>query len=184
MNAPRESLGISDEKADLMGRIEWFFMHNFRDVTARKSIEWGEIQKDKNGNRSLRYKYYATIWDREVLVMNQVFSFDAKGNFTGVNNVEGFPQKKVVKPADVSTQQGMKDLVEHFFTENFIDITSRETLEWGDVLKDKDGNSSIRYKYRAKIWDRETKIMNQIFTFDPKGKYVSFKNVEGFPKGQ
>jgi hypothetical protein len=96
--------------------------------------------------------------------------------------VPGFPKKKVEKPVDVSTQKGMKDLVDDFFTKSFRDITSRETVEWGDVTKTQDGNSSIRYQYRARIWDRETKIMNQIFTFDPKGKFVSVKNVEGFPK--
>lgn len=180
--APGEPLGISVEKADLMGRVEWSFMHGARDITARKTIEWGEIQKDEKGNRSLRYKFYATIWDREVLVMNVVFTFDAKGNILDMVDVEGFPQKKIVKPADVSTQAGMKELVEDFFTKNFRDITARETVEWGDVTKEENGNSSIRYKYRATIWDKDTMIMNQIFTFDPKGQYVSFKNVDGFPQ--
>ncbi len=41
---------------------------------------------------------------------------------------------------------------------------------------------SIRYKYRASIWDKDKLIMNQIFTFTPEGKYISVKNVEGFPK--
>ena len=62
------------------------------------------------------------------------------------------------------------------------DVTSRKTIEWGEVTKAKDGNSSIRYKYRAKIWDKDTVIMNQVFTFDSKGKYVSVKNMEGFPQ--
>ena len=55
--APGEPLGISVEKADLMGRIEWLFMHGARDFTARKSIEWGEVEKDGKGNRSIRYKF-------------------------------------------------------------------------------------------------------------------------------
>ena len=180
--APGEPLGISVEKADLMGRIEWAMMHGGRDITARKSIEWGDIEKDDQGNRTIRYKYYATIWDKDVYIMNQVFTFDAKGNILDMEDVEGFPQKKVVKPVNVSTQEGMKELVEDFFSKNFRDITSRETIEWGEVTKADDGNSSIRYKYRAKIWDKDTMIMNQVFTFDPKGQFVSFKNVEGFPK--
>ncbi len=180
--APGEPLGISVEKADLMGRIEWAMMHGGRDVTARKSIEWGDVQKDKDGNRTIRYKYYATIWDKDVYIINQVFTFDAKGNILDVKNVEGFPKKKVEKPVDVGTQKGMKELVEDFFSKNFVDITSRETIEWGEVVKDKNGNSSIRYQYRAKIWDKDVKIMNQIFTFDPKGQFVSVKDVEGFPK--
>lgn len=180
--APGEELGISVEKADLMGRIEWFMMHNFRDITARKSIEWGDIEKDKDGNRTVRYKYDATIWDKDVYVMNQVFTFDAKGNILRREDVEGFPRKKEAKPIDASTEKGLKDLVEDFFTKNFRDITARETIEWGDFTKLDDGNASIRYKYRATIWDKDVKIMNQVFTFDPKGTFVSVKDVEGFPQ--
>ena len=179
-----ESLGISVEKADLMGRVEWVMMHGGRDITARKTIEWGEVQKDEKGNRTIRYKFYATIWDRDVYVMNIVFTFDAKGNIISRENVEGFPKKKVKKPIDVNTQKGMKERVEDFFSKNFRDITSRKTIEWGEVAKTAEGNSSIRYKYRARIWDKENKIMNQVFTFNPKGEYVSWNNVEGFPKDQ
>jgi hypothetical protein len=180
--APGEPLGISVEKADLMGRIEWAMMHGGRDITARKSIEWGEVEKDKDGNRKIRYMFDATIWGKEVYTMNQVFTFDAKGNIANVEDVAGYPKKKIVKPVNVITQEGMKELVEDFFTKNFHDITSRVTLEWGEVSKAANGNSSIRYKYRAKIWNKDTKIMNQVFTFDPKGEFVSVKDVEGFPQ--
>ena len=165
-----------------MGRVEWVMMHGARDITARKSIEWGEVEKDREGNRTIRYKYYATIWDKDVLIMNQIFTFDAKGNILDVQDVEGFPQKKTEKPVNTSTQEGMKELVEDFFRKNFRDVTSRETIEWGKVAKAENGNSSIRYKYRAKIWDKDTKIINQVFTFDAKGKFVSVKDVEGFPQ--
>ena len=182
--APDEPLGISVEKADLMGRIEWAMMHGGRDITARKSIEWGEVEKVKNGDRTIRYKYYATIWDKDILIMNQVFTFDAKGNILDMENVEGYPQKKVDKAVDVGTQTGMKELVERFFTENFHDITSRESIEWGDVTKNENGNYSIRYKYCAKIWDRDTKIIQQTFTFDPNGKFVSVADVDGRPQNE
>jgi len=92
--APDEPMGISIEKADLMGRIEWAMMHGGRDITARKSIEWGEVQKDEKGNRTIRYKYYATIWDKDVYIANQVFRFDPKGNIVSVKDVEGFPQNQ------------------------------------------------------------------------------------------
>ena len=182
--APGEPRGISVEKADLMGRIEWALMHSGRDVTARKSIEWGEVQKEENGNRTIRYKFYATIWDKETTIVNVVFTFDAKGNILAMENVEGFPQKKVEKPVNVSTQEGMKELVEDFFSKNYRDITSRESVEWGEISKTENGNSSIRYKYRAQMRDKDTKMMNQTFTFDPKGKFVSVKNVDGFPRNQ
>ena len=182
--APDEPLGISVEKADLMGRIEWAFMHGAHDITARKSIEWGDVQKDENGNRTIRYKYYATIWDRDIYTMNQVFTFDGKGNILDVEDIGGFPQKKVERSADVSTQEGLKELVEDFFSKNFRDVTSRESIEWGQVTKAENGNVSIRYKYRAKIWDKDTKTMYQTFTFDPKGTIVSVKDVEGFPQNK
>jgi len=165
-----------------MGRVEWAMMHGARDITAKKTIEWGDVEKDADGNRRIRYKFYATIWDKDVYTMNTVFTFDAKGNILDAEDVEGFPQKKVQKPVNVSTPEGMRELVEDFFTKNFRDVTSRETIEWGEVAKAANGNSSIRYKYRAKIWHKDTKIMNQVFTFDPKGKFVSVKDVEGFPQ--
>jgi beta-lactamase regulating signal transducer with metallopeptidase domain len=179
--APGEPLGISVEKADLMGRIEWAMMHGGRDITSRKSIEWGEVQKDEKGNRKIRYKYYAIIWEKDTYIMNQVFTFDAKGNILNMENVEGFPQKKVEKPVNVGNQEGMKELVEDFFSKNFHDITSRESMEWGEITKAAGGNLSIRYKYRAKIWDKDTKIINQVFTFDPKGRFVSVRDADGLP---
>jgi RNA polymerase sigma factor (sigma-70 family) len=180
--APGEPLGISVEKADLLGRVEWAMMHGGRDITERKSIEWGEIERDGEGNRTIRYKYNATIWDKDIFVMNQVFTFDAKGNILDREDVEGFPQKKVEKSVNVNTREGMKELVEDFFGKNFRDITAREGIEWGEVVKTANGNSSIRYKYRARIGGSDTRIMNQVFTFDPKGQFVSVNDVGGFPR--
>ena len=182
--APGEPLGISVEKADLMGRIEWAMMHGGRDITARKSIEWSEVEKDKDGNRKIRYKFDATIWGKDVYTMNKVFTFDAKGNILNMEDVAGYPEKKIAKPVNVNTQEGMKELVERFFRENFHDITFRESVEWGEVSKAANGNSSIRYKYRATIWNKDTVINNQVFTFDPKGEFVSFRDVERFPQNK
>ncbi len=169
-------------KAELMGRVEWVMMHGGRDVTARKSIEWGDVEEHENGNRSIRYKYYGTIWDRDVYIMNQVFTFDPKGNPVSMRHVKGFPKKKEPKVVDTSTKEGMIELVEDFFRNNFRDITFRKTIEWGEPVKDDKGNTSIRYQYAATIWGKDKMVMNQIFTFDPKGKYVGYENVEGFPK--
>jgi hypothetical protein len=182
--APGELLGISHEKAELMGRVEWAFMHGARDVTARKSIEWGEVEKDDHGNRTIRYKCYATIWDKDVYVVNQVYTFDAEGNILGVEDVQGFPQRRTDEAVDVGTEEEIRKLVEVFFNHNYQDVTSRKTIEWGDVTKTEDGNYSIRYKYLAKIWDNDTKIMNQTFTFDPNGKFVSVMDVDDTPQAE
>ena len=85
------------------------------------------------------------------------------------------------READPRTKEGIIALVEDFFRHNFRDVTSRETIEWADYKKTSEGNYSIRYKYRARIWDRETKIINQVFTFDPEGKFVSVKDVVALP---
>ena len=152
--APGEPLGISVEKADLMGRVEWAMMHGGKDIAARKSIEWSDVEKDADGNRKIRYKFYATVWDQDVYIINKMFTFDAKGNILNMEDVEGFPQKQATKPVKVNTLEGMQELVEEFFRKNYRDITSRDSLEWGAVAKAEDGSSSIRYMYRAKIWTR------------------------------
>ena len=93
----------------MMGRVEDFFMHNFRDVSSRKSLRWGEVQKFENGNSSIRYKYEARIWDRETMIMNQIFTFDKEGNYVRYENTTG-----------------VQALVSGFFTrsnEDYADVT-------------------------------------------------------------
>ncbi len=70
-----------------MGLVEDFFKHNFRDITARDAIEWGDGQVLPNGNQSIRYKYRATIWGRQHVVSNKVFTFDANGEFVSIKDV-------------------------------------------------------------------------------------------------
>ena len=169
---------LSSEKAELMGRVADFFMHNFRDVTALKSLQWGEPQTDENGNHSIRYMYEAQIWEKDWKIMNQVFTFNKDGGFVSYKNVEGYPKDKQIMKADTSTEEGMKALVEKFFTQNYRDITARNTIEWGKATTDANGNRSIRYKFEATIWNREKKIFDQIFTFKPNGDFVSVKNAD------
>lgn len=88
------SAELTSAKAELMGRVEDFFMNNFRDVTWRKSLEWDEVQTDVTGERSVRYKYEAKIWDKDTMIVNQVFTFDRDGRFVRYKDVQGFPKKK------------------------------------------------------------------------------------------
>lgn len=168
---------VAAEKAELMGRVENFFLGNYQDITARKSLEWGEVEHHENGNRSIRYTYRATIWDKEKMVASEVYTFDSKGAFVRAEKVAGYPKKEEQKVRDTTTKQGMMELVEDFFAHNFRDISARDTIEWGEVEKLPDGNASIRYKYNATIWGKEKKIMEQIFTFNSKGEYVSVEDV-------
>jgi protocatechuate 3,4-dioxygenase beta subunit len=170
------------ERLLLMGLVENFFVNNARDITARKSLEWGEIKKNADGSRSIRYKFEARIWDKETRIADQIFTFDKDNVMLSYKDADGPPVKKEPKKIDLETKEGLMALVEDFFAHNFRDVTSRETLEWGDVEKDKDGNTLIRYKYVATIWGKDQQIMNQIFTFDKKGEFVRYENVEGFPQ--
>jgi hypothetical protein len=76
-------------------------------------------------------------------------------------------------------ERRLRALVEDFFAQNYRDITARDTLEWGAPGRDDKGNSTIRYRYRARIWDKDTVTNNEVFTFDPQGKFVS---VDGLTK--
>ena len=64
--------------------VEKFFSQNYRDITARKTIEWGKATTEENGNRSIRYKYEATIWDKNKIINNQIFTFKPDGEFVSV----------------------------------------------------------------------------------------------------
>jgi hypothetical protein len=167
---------VSKDKAEMMGRVEDFFLHNFRDITWRKSLAWGDVQTEKDGARSISYQYEAKIWDKETMTMKQTFTFAADGKFIKSSNAPGFPMKKEPAVVDVTTQKGMTALVEDFFSKNFRDITARGTIEWGQVGKDEKGNSTIRYKYNATIWAKEKKVIEQVFTFDGNAKFVSVKD--------
>ena len=171
-----EADSVAAEKAELMGRVENIFLHNYRDITARKSLEWGDVERQDNGNRSIRYMYRATIWDKDVMIMNYIYTFDPQGKCFSEVSVAGYPKKEEKKIPDITTKQGMMNLVEDFFSNNYRDITARETIEWGDVEKLPGGNASIRYKFNATIWDKDKKVMEQVFTFNPKGEFVSVKD--------
>jgi len=171
-----EGSALSNDKAEMMGRVEDFFLHNFRDITWRKSLAWGDVQTEADGARSISYQYEAKIWDKETMIMKQSFTFAADGKFLKSSNAPGFPTKKEPAVVDVTTQRGMIALVEDFFSKNFRDITARDTIEWGPVGKDAKGNSTIRYRYNATIWGKQKKVMDQVFTFDSKGAFVSVKD--------
>jgi hypothetical protein len=68
------------------------------DISAWKSLDWGDVERDKEGNLSIRYKYEATIGGAERRIMNQIFTFDKNHEFVGVKNVEGYPKKESKSP--------------------------------------------------------------------------------------
>jgi len=171
---------VSPEKGMMMGYVENFFNHNARDITMRKSLEWGEVQTDGEGNRTIRYKFEALIWDKDRIIFCSDFTFDKDGNYVSMVHVEGFPQP-AEKP-DVTTLEGVQKLVEKFFSQNFRDITARKTISWGELEKHADGSVSLVYRYEAAIWDREIILDERRFTFDKDGNVKSWERTKGFPQ--
>lgn len=155
----------TDPKAKQL--VEDFFEHNYRDITARKSIEWGDQSQDEKGNISIRYKFEATIRGKDKIVNNAVFTFDKNGKFVSVEKLK-----------DATTKEGLQTLVMEFFGKNYRDISSRKTIEWGEPVRGENGNASIRYKYEATIRGEKKIISNQTFTFDKDGKFLSVEDVE------
>ena len=86
--APTKPPPTSD-KAEMMGRVEDFFLHNFRDITSRKSLEWGDLQTETSGTRSIRYMHEAKIWDKDTIIDNRVFVFDRDGKVLSWDNQPG-----------------------------------------------------------------------------------------------
>jgi prepilin-type processing-associated H-X9-DG protein len=170
----------SDHKQRLQQLVEDFFEHNYRDITSRKTIEWGEPAVDAKGNMSISYKYEMIIWDKDKFLANEIFTFDKDGTFLNVQKVKGFPKSLgsvEVPPQDVSTKESIQKLVEKFFSRNYRDITARKTIEWGEPNRDENGNVSIRYKYEATIWGKDKIISDEVFTFDRSGRFVSVKKL-------
>jgi RNA polymerase sigma-70 factor (ECF subfamily) len=149
----------------ITGWVETFFKNNFRDLTARETLEWGPVETNANGTLSIRYMYRARIMGKHTVTNHQEFTFDSQGEFLSVTDIHRTSQEK------------MRRLVEMFFQGNFRDVTSRDTLEWGPVQANANGTWSIRYKYRARIWDRETVTNHQEFTFDSQDAFVSVTDV-------
>ena len=172
---------ITSEKAMMMGYVEYFFMTNARDITMRKSLEWGEVQTDDEGNRTIRYKFEALIWDKDRVLFCFDLTFGKDGTLVKMTPLEGFP-KPVEKP-DVTTLEGVQKLVEKFFSQNFVDITARKTIRWGELEKHENGQVSLVYRYEATIRDESVILDERRFTFDKEGNTVSWDRTSAdFPK--
>ncbi|MFH1616211.1 MAG: Clp protease N-terminal domain-containing protein [Planctomycetota bacterium] len=157
----------------LQNLVEVFFKHNYHDITARKTIRWEIPAVDANGNMSIRYKYEAVIWDKDKIITDQLFVFDKDGKLLSYDKISPYP---------VGSEQWLREHVGEFFKNNYRDVTARKTIEWGDPQQNEDSSYSIRYKYGATIWDKDTIVANQVFTFGKDGKFISAENLEGFPQ--
>lgn len=72
--------------------VEDFFSSNYRDITARKTLEWGKAQKLDNGNWQIRYKYEATIREKDNIIQDKLFTFTPEGGFVSVKDANATTQ--------------------------------------------------------------------------------------------
>jgi hypothetical protein len=94
----------------LMGLVENYFAKNAKEITARKTIEWGEVRKNADGSRSIRYKYEAKYVDKDAATANQIFTFDQDNVLLGVKDVEEFPQKTEKKAEDKNANNKSQEI--------------------------------------------------------------------------
>ena len=114
---------ISAEKAEMMGRVEDYFLHNLREMTLRRSLEWGPVKTNDQGHRSIRYKYEALFLDQEREIINQVFAFDGKGNYLGSEILESVFQER--NKQDITPEKSIQ-----FLEENFVTVDKDGGLTW------------------------------------------------------
>lgn len=73
-------------KEGIIRLVDDFFAHNARDITARKTIEWGPLNVDQGNNTSISYRFEATIREREEKVMTWVFTFAPNGGLKSLRD--------------------------------------------------------------------------------------------------
>jgi hypothetical protein len=86
---------INAEKAELMGRVEDVFLNNFKDITMRKSLQWGQVKTNDQRHRLIRYRYEALFPGQERKIINQVFAFDEKGHYLGHETLKTASKRKI-----------------------------------------------------------------------------------------
>jgi protein involved in polysaccharide export with SLBB domain len=104
------------------------------------------------------------------------------------SETKSVPASEIHQPVEFYLKLGkperMRNWVEKTFDQDHPDITSRYSLEWGDVKVLGNGNLSIRYKYLAIFRDGSGMVIEQVFTFSPTGKFVSVKDISKTPATQ
>ncbi|MCY2996347.1 MAG: serine/threonine-protein kinase [Planctomycetota bacterium] len=109
----------------------------------------------------------------------------------GLKDVElQFPAESGARPvltaAEVRRRMAkpkMMRLVEFYFRDHpseptdGVQITDRETLQWGEVATAANGDRTIRYQFRATGSDAQIRVVTLDFTFDAQDRFASVKEV-------
>lgn len=163
----------SGSQQELIALVEHYFRHNARDLTTRKSTAWGEVETDTDGNYSIRYTFYGTIWDGEALLFDAVFTFSPTGEVLSL-------EKRDVR----GTAEALKALVEDYLLHNGEDVAARKPIDWGEAEKHADGSYSIRHRYQATTKEGGTLELNRVFTFDRAGDIMHITDAPSPPAGR
>ncbi len=144
----------------------------------------GKYHAITDGNGNYSYK----TWYEEHGIMATADDYQ-KERKTLLTKLFGSEKEKVIdfalEPNATDKQTGSKTgekeklqkLVEDFFKDNYRDIKQRKTIEWGEPIIDANGSQTIRYKYEARIWDKDKYIFDELFTFSKDGKFISAKKL-------
>ena len=125
--------GVSADEAvqgKLKTWVENFFSENYRDITARKTMEWGQPETTPGGNLSIRYKYLATIWNKDQMIIEQRFTFTPEGKYVSAETIEKGPASQPASGNDVDPT--LPAMLENGVTFRIVAIARREnpTLWW------------------------------------------------------
>lgn len=86
-------------------------------------------------------------------------------------------------PERISPEKAqMIGYIEHYLMLNGPADVMKKSLQWGEPGTDPKGNLTLQYKYETSVRGKNPTTENKIWTFSKTGKFVSVKNVEGFPK--
>lgn len=113
MSAPGSQPSAGEKeilKAKLVNWVEKFFSENYRDITARKTLEWGQPETTPAGNLSIRYKYLATIWNKDQVVIDQRFTFTPEGKYVSAETIEKGPASQPGTQPGPAEKKAAEDL--------------------------------------------------------------------------
>ncbi len=108
-------------KAKLINWVEKYFSENYRDITARKTIEWGVPESMAGGNLSIRYKYLATIRNKSRQVIEERFTFTPEGKYVSAETIERRPA-----PLPEAVKRVQKVIVEDLATQMLVAIRDKD----------------------------------------------------------
>ena len=131
----REDVVDTATQAGLQRLVMKFFQSNYRDITSRKSLEWGEPVSNPDGTVSIRYTYEATIRGKNTIINDQIFTFNEDGSFVSVEKISDSPGQ--VKATDAFTPQaailGFMEAAIRLDTDKAMSYVASNSHDYNDI---------------------------------------------------